>query len=262
MNNSRIEHSYRKSGSASPRFSRLLRAIGGVLVLSLAIGHANPETAHASVSSSRGSDAYGYDRADGDSHGQNMLFRGGLMAFKAGRFGDAHAVWRYTAPTGHPSSQYMMGHMHRVGLGVEADLRTAFQWYARAAIQDVAAAQYRIGVIYLRLGRLSDALGWWTKAAKSGYRPAQYNVGLVHLYGQGAEKNLVMASKWLHRAANFGSARAQFYLGAMYLNGEGVAQDIERAQNLLKESRNNGFQHNDTDLTGLFSPASKPLFAE
>lgn len=206
------------------------------------IVYASPQSFAASAPNA-GTDVFGYQRQAVDTDGTATLFRSGLVAFKAGKFKQARLIWEMTARLGDGASQYMLAHMHRNGLGGDADKRSSYRWYVRAAGNGVAAAQYQLGEVFFRLGNIRKTLWWWSQSAKAGYVPAQCNLGMIHLFGYGVKKRPELASTWLLRAANHGSARAQFYVGVMYLSGDGVATNVDAAKLWLAKSFDNGFDY-------------------
>jgi TPR repeat protein len=71
-----------------------------------------------------------------------------------------------------PEAHFDLGIMHLKGEGVEADERTAFEWFLRAAIR--------------------------------GDRDAAYGVGVAYFYGDGVGEDRRLADIWLDRAKELG----------------------------------------------------------
>ena len=105
----------------------------------------------------------------------------------------------------------MLGNLYENGLGVETDLRRAYD------------------ELYL-------------KAAELGSKQGLSNVGIALLIGRGVERNPFEAAKWNRRAAEKGHAQAQFNLGRQYLSGDGVPQDFQEAIYWISEAAKNGYE--------------------
>src|SRR5260370_1425275 len=77
-------------------------------------------------------------------------------------------------------------------LGVAKDEAEAVKWFRKAAEQNVADAQFSLGVCYANgQGVTEDAaesVKWFRKAAEQNYAEAQYNLGVCYDKGQGGAK--------------------------------------------------------------------------
>ena len=75
---------------------------------------------------------------------------------------------------------------------------------------------FYLGVMFLNgMGVEADvakAIEYFTIAAKAGYDSAQLLLGLAYLEGEGVEKNLETAEMWLTAAAEQGNEDAAFEL--------------------------------------------------
>ena len=112
------------------------------------------------------------------------------------------------AATGDLTALYNLGVAYLNGIGVNRDLRTAY-----------------------------DA---FSKAANSGHSRAQYNLGVMHNTGAGAELNAGLAAFWFEKSAAQGHPDAAFNLSYLYLNGSGVKQSPLQAQQYLSLAAKNG----------------------
>ena len=65
-------------------------------------------------------------------------------AFQAGQFTKAIAELRPAAQSGNAEAEFLLGNIHGLGLGVEADPVRGFEWHFRAAMKGHPAAQLRI----------------------------------------------------------------------------------------------------------------------
>ena len=104
------------------------------------------------------------------------------------------------AEDGDLSAQYRaaMNYCNGTG-GAQRDEALAFQWFSRAAEGDYIAAQYGLGLCWLRgIGTEKDpekGVQLLTQAADQGYPPAQCERGLCYELGTGAEMDKARAEE-------------------------------------------------------------------
>lgn len=103
----------------------------------------------------------------------------------------------------------------------------------RLADQDIAQAQYYLGIMY-DLGQgvpqdYAEAAKWYRKAAEQNLAEAQAQLGRLYHLGQGVPRNDAEAVKWFRKAADEGVAEALWALGLVYRRGFGVPQDYVQA---------------------------------
>lgn len=160
----------------------------------------------------------------------------GVRAFDRGDHAAAYAIWRPLAEAGNPLAQYNLGLLYANGWGVERDLRTAADWYRKAAARDQADAQYNLGLLYARgqltiLHSYKDAYLWWQRAAALGHAAARFNLGVLYAYGRGVGRDTVLAIDLWRQAAGQGYGPAAAALVRVYERGElGVAADPQQAE--------------------------------
>jgi TPR repeat protein len=70
---------------------------------------------------------------------------------------------------------------------------------------------------------------WIWRAAHQNLAVAQDRLGLMYLYGNGVEQNTSGALQWIHRAAERGAPAAQLQLGSLYSAGNCVPRNYVRA---------------------------------
>jgi predicted Zn finger-like uncharacterized protein len=113
------------------------------------------------------------------------------------------------------------------------DYKKAAKWYAKAAEQGLADAQWRLGSMFHEgqgvTQDYNEAVKWYTKAAEQGEPNAQCNLGAMFYTGQGVTQNYNEAVKWYTKAAEQGETDAQCNLGAMFYKGQGVTQNYNEA---------------------------------
>ncbi|MEJ2141468.1 MAG: tetratricopeptide repeat protein [Gammaproteobacteria bacterium] len=149
-------------------------------------------------------------------------------AMKVYERGEYHLAKRLLLPLAnkdHTESQFYMGMIYDIGLGVERNANIAVSWYRKAAEKGYHHAQHNLAVAYANgdgvLANIEKALRWWERAARQGNTDSQYNLGIIYATGNElVKKDLLKAEKWWRLAAISGDAMAQYNLGTLYANGE------------------------------------------
>lgn len=109
-------------------------------------------------------------------------------------------------------------------------------WYAKAAAQHYAAAEFELG---------SSAIGkaafdWYLRAAQHGYRPALTTVAQAYADGRDTPRNYTAALQWYQAAAARGDAAAAFRVGFLYRDGLGVPKDAAEAARWFRQAADSG----------------------
>jgi TPR repeat protein len=140
-------------------------------------------------------------------------------------------------------AQFNLGRLYESGQGVEKDVATAVQWYARAAQQDLDVAQQHLVRIF-RQGEGTvapnpvESTKWLERLAQGGNVPAMTDLGTAYLQGVGVEKNAKIAHDWYLRGASLGSGEALFNLGLLYQSGYSGDADYKRAADYYTRAAN------------------------
>jgi TPR repeat protein len=121
---------------------------------------------------------------------------------------------RAGADKGDAKAQYELGRAFFSGaLGVAKDEAEAVKWFRKAAEQNVADAQFSLGVCYANGQGVTkddaEAVKWFRKAAEQNLADAQYNLGVCYDSGEGVAKDQVEAYKWWLLAAGQGNDDAK-----------------------------------------------------
>ncbi len=143
----------------------------------------------------------------------------------------------------------------------------AVQWYRRAAEQGHVKSQYHLGLMYdLGLGVSEDgaqAVQWFRRAAEQGYVEAQYHLGFMYDTGKGVpEIGAQEAAQWYNRAAERGLAEAQYALSQMYEKGDGVQADNIQAYAWANLARVGGLEDAETLRDEIAANLSETQLAE
>lgn len=106
---------------------------------------------------------------------------------------------------GHAPSQFRLGMLYRLGLGVPRNPRLAAYWFEKAARQDEVGGQYWLAESFRRGEGVPVspelAFKWFQRLAERGYAPAQYQVALAYANGRGVARDNLAAVRWLRRAS-------------------------------------------------------------
>ena len=126
------------------------------------------------------------------------------------------------ATKGDPSSQYWMGQTFEEGrLGKTPDIQKAFEWYLKAAKQDLSYAQWKVAMMYF--------------------------------YGNGVAKDDTEHLHWIKSCANSrydddDKFRAKILLSDYMANGKyGMEKNVNKAIDLLKKARLNHYDSSGRD---------------
>lgn len=138
------------------------------------------------------------------------------------------------AEKGDADAQYRLGQAHLRGIGVEKNLRQAYELILRAAEQGHAEALGGVGYFYatgtIVRKDLAEAVGWFRKGAEKGGAKAQLNLGKALAYGRGVPANEAEGLQWIERAAAQGLPHAFHEQGEFYYYGKlGHSQDYQEA---------------------------------
>ena len=138
------------------------------------------------------------------------------------------------AENGHAPSQFRLGMLYRLGLGVPHNSRLAVYWFEKAARQDDVGGQYWLAESFRRGEGVPVspelAFEWFQRLAERGYSPAQYQVALAYADSRGVACDEPAAVAWLQRASAGGYTDAARRLARAYRNGElGLPHDPEQA---------------------------------
>ena len=182
---------------------------------------------------------------------QEFRWRGGIMVpqgqmaqaekeLRTGDYKSAVASFEKLADNGNPFAQYWVAHMNELGLGVPRDPAKAIELYKKAAAQDVAAAELRLGEIYLHgdlvLPDFAQAKSYLEKAAYHGGPRAAMLLGQMYHDGIGMPVDQIEGYAWSEVATLEGSDFATRDRNASFhdLSDADQKSAIARAQEILK----------------------------
>jgi TPR repeat protein len=223
------------------RAGRLLLAALGALAMHAHLAGVAPATAQAVAqalppgfhSFVPGRDGQKYVRVLSEEAKRNL--GAGLAAYMARDYGTANSMLALPAEEGNIQANWMLAMMYARGMGVEADMKTAYQIYERMASLYNPEEQDRNVRFFMidGLSRLADglrsgieeadvkrdrrrALRLYRIAASAGHTNAQYGLGKMYLGGEGVTKDRSYGMRWLGTAAKKRHSGAAEVLGDVY----------------------------------------------
>lgn len=136
------------------------------------------------------------------------------------------------------------------------DFATALVNFKQLAAEGNIAAQYDLGLMYLRgngtTPNYTQAVNWFSKAAAAGNMEAESNLGYLYLRGVGVGRDYSMALLWLSKASAQGSPSAESNLGMLYRHGLGVPVDDAQAFHWFGLAAAQGSPYAEADLAGVY----------
>jgi hypothetical protein len=117
------------------------------------------------------------------------------------------------------------------------DLKMAFYWYHKAAVQGFSPAQNSLGSVYQEIRNYPAAATWYEASARQNNIEAVNNLAALYDAGLGVKQDQVLAAKLYEAAANAGYVYAIVNIGLSYQKGEGVVEDnvvADKWFNLIK----------------------------
>jgi TPR repeat protein len=140
------------------------------------------------------------------------------------------------------------------------DYYQSFKYLERAAMQNYAPAQAKLGILY-EWGYgvekdINKAISLYTKASENGESNGQYYLALSFHNGKNGSPDFKRSLELYKLAAEQGHPKALFNLGTMYQNGEGVKKDITEATNLYLKAATLGDSLSIFNLATIY--ANKP----
>ncbi|WP_312797908.1 peptidoglycan-binding protein, partial [Tianweitania sp.] len=138
---------------------------------------------------------------------------------------------REAAQAGDIKAFFEIGTRYAEGRNGEPDMKSAADWYVRAADRGFAPAQYRIGNFYEKgVGverDLTKAKALYEKSAAQGNASAMHNLAVLYAMGADGTTDNKAAVRWFTEAAERGIKDSQFNLGILAAKGVGMTQDLE-----------------------------------
>lgn len=150
------------------------------------------------------------------------------------------------ADGGDVNAQLLVGYSYLYGQnGVSVDYDKAFEYYAKAAMQNDNVGLNNLGSLYYSgVGvhrNTAKAAILFEKAAALGNAEAAVNLAFILISGNGVEKNPQEAMNLFEKASASDSVPAQFMYGYAQYTGRLRAQNYAAAAPLIKKAADAGF---------------------
>lgn len=130
--------------------------------------------------------------------------KAGVDAWGRGDYAQAVAEWRTAAVAGDADAQFDLGQAYKLGRGVDVDLGTAEQWYAKAAAQGHPQAEDNYGLTLFQNGKRDEAVRWLEKSVARGEPRAELVLGVMLFNGDVVTKDWVRAYALMVRSSAAG----------------------------------------------------------
>ena len=141
-----------------------------------------------------------------------------------------------------PEALNNLANKYYKGEGVNKDINKAIELYKESSSYEWPNAQNNLGnYYYFSEQNYGKALFWYSKAAINNVANAQYMLGIIYQYGYGVEIDYFKAIEWYTKAAENNHVSAKNSLGNCYYYGTGVDVDYEKAIELYKEAANKNY---------------------
>ncbi|MDP2834326.1 MAG: hypothetical protein Q8Q28_13725 [Pseudomonadota bacterium] len=193
-------------------------------------------------------------------------------------YGECARWFTLASDQGDADAQYFLALIYLYGWGVEKDIEKSKKLLRSAATQGLPHAQNTLGELYEDGGSKMEAASWYAKAAEQRDADAQYNLGRLIRLGVPVPKTSCLdeadqwlreagvdieqyrdvtedpseAIKWLSAATKQGHVDALYLLAEMHELGEGCAKDIKEARELYQLAANQGHTDAMLKLSGFY----------
>ena len=178
-----------------------------------------------------------------------------VKAFDKAEYETAYPEMMALASEGNPEAAYYMGKMYQEGLGVEADVTKALQYFEQADKGFYSNATVQLGKMALAgkgMAQNKDlGIQYLKKAAYAGNGDAMFELGKLYETGDGVEKNYTYAFGFFYMGALKGEKRSQLKTARYYLNGRGIPQDFNAAVKWYVRAANQGYVPAQQEWAGM-----------
>ena len=129
---------------------------------------------------------------------------------------------------------YKIGAMHKNGLGTEADMDMALEYFKRSAELNNKNGLYEYGKALLLGDKdMPKAMDCLEKAVRLGNLNAKRFLALEYISGEHIEQDIDKGIEMLTECADGGDPLSCFMLGRIYFKGEFVNRDLSKAEKYL-----------------------------
>lgn len=161
-----------------------------------------------------------------------------LFLYSEDKYDETFKNVKIAADKGLPSAMYSLCSLYYNEVGIDKDIKTAYDWLMKSAEHGYSRAMELLGDIYSK-GINEDsfiikqdsakAIEWYEQAAELMNAESMNKIGICYLDGYIVEKNPETAVEWFRKAAILGNATAQYKIAHCYYTGMGVVQNYKLA---------------------------------
>lgn len=168
--------------------------------------------------------------------------------------------YKKAAEQGHVESQFSLGWMHIREIDELFDVKLGLQYFKSSAEAGYIPSMIWLGRRYeygsspfeTKDKDYKQAFYWYRKAAEQNHAAAQRKLGYMYQAGRGVTKDNQQAAIWYQKSAVLGDEEAQCDLGWMYASGTGVTQNDQLAISWYRKSAEQGYVHAQGALGTLY----------
>ena len=166
-----------------------------------------------------------------------------------------------------PNVQYLVGLCYEMSRYTKCELskdcNTAVEWFEKAANQQHAIAQYKLGKCYwMGDGVQNDnfkAIECYRKSAEQGYVEAQEEISMCYATGYGVPRDDDKTVEWALKAAEQGNTSSMRRLSMCYEKGWGVPLNLIKGLEWLLKAAELGDDNAVYDLCNRYYGGDKSL---
>ena len=156
---------------------------------------------------------------------------------------------------------YILGHMYRLGRGVERNYEETMKYYKMSAEMGNTYAINSLGNLYYTgegvEKNYDEAMKYYMISIEKGNSEAMSNVGHMYQIGEGVEKNIDEAIRYYKMAIEKGNCSAMNNIGCIYQLGEGIEKNFRKAIKYYKMAIENGNRNVRNNLSVLVQEINK-----
>lgn len=178
----------------------------------------------------------------------------GLQLIRNNEWAKAMAEFKPLAEEGHAQSQFSYALFFHLGRGVKKNLKTAYEWYKKAALQKHPPAMNNLGMMYLNgeyVAQHRDVAFKLFEMAAAEHAQAEDNLGQCYDNGWGVAKDAEQAIAHYIKAGDAGYILGYHHVAELYEQGRGVPRDIDKAVEWYIKAAEKKFQRSIDKLTEL-----------
>lgn len=142
-----------------------------------------------------------------------------IEAFSTSNYSEAFRLYREIADTGNAEAQLFLGFMYRQGLGTNADLEKAEEWFKKAQERSADLALFFLGDIKERQGNFVEACSFYEQAVARGDLPSCHRLAMMHQRANQSFYDTKTAWNWAQTGASRGHIWSRILVGRLMWGG-------------------------------------------